>query len=59
VDTVTVYLEQSFERDDFDPDLFPTEVTEKEWKPNADRASIVKVALPELLRDDGQLGIMA
>ncbi|KAF8486938.1 hypothetical protein DFH94DRAFT_702089 [Russula ochroleuca] len=54
-----IYLEQSFERDDFDPDLFPTEVTEKEWKPNADRASIVKVALPELLRDDGQLGIMA
>jgi hypothetical protein len=52
-------LEQRFEKDDFDPDLFPTEVTEKEWKPNADRASIVKVALPGLLRDDQQLGIMA
>jgi hypothetical protein len=48
-------LEQSFEKDDFDPDVFPTEVIEKEWKRDADRASICKVALPELLRDDGRM----
>jgi hypothetical protein len=46
-------LEQSFGKDDFDPDVFPTEVIEKEWKADADRASIHKVALPELLREDG------
>jgi hypothetical protein len=52
-------LEQSFGDDDFDPDLFPTEVIEKEWKRGADRASICKVALPELLKDDKQLGVIA
>jgi hypothetical protein len=52
-------LEQSFRNDDFDPDLFPTEVTEKEWKPDANRASIIKVAFPELLRTDTEAGIMA
>lgn len=50
-DFVTVYLEQKFGRDDFEPDLFSTEVIEKEWKQNADRASIYKASLPELLRD--------
>jgi len=54
-----IYLEQSLFNDAFEPDLFPTEVIEKEWKPSADRASIYKVALPELLRDDQQPGIMA
>lgn len=48
---VTVYLEQKFSRDDFEPDLFSTEVIEKEWKPNADRASIYKAPLPELLKN--------
>jgi hypothetical protein len=45
-------LEQTFAKDDFEPDIFPTNVIEKEWKPNADRASIYKVALPEVFRDD-------
>jgi hypothetical protein len=51
-DFVTVYLEQKFGRDDFEPDLFSTEVIEKEWKQNADRASIYKASLPELLREE-------
>jgi hypothetical protein len=51
-DFVTVYLEQKFGVDDFEPDLFPVEVTEKEWKPNADRASIYKAPLPEFLRSN-------
>ncbi|KAI0297017.1 hypothetical protein B0F90DRAFT_1635111, partial [Multifurca ochricompacta] len=46
-----IYVERVFGNDDFEPDLFPTEVIEKEWKPDGDRASIYKVALPELLRD--------
>jgi hypothetical protein len=49
-------LEESFRNDDFDPDLFPTEVTEKEWKPGTNRASISKVALPDLLRADTETG---
>jgi hypothetical protein len=48
----TVYVETKFGNDDFEPDLFPTEVTEKEWEPDGDRASIYKVALPDLLRND-------
>lgn len=51
-DAVTVYVESSFAKDDFDPDLFTKSVIEKEWKPGADRASIYKTALPELLKDD-------
>jgi len=47
-----IYLEQKFGRDDFEPDLFSTEVIEKEWKQNADRASIYKASLPELLREE-------
>jgi hypothetical protein len=43
-------VEQSFAKDDFEPDIFPTDVTEKEWDPNADRASIYKAALPEISR---------
>ena len=50
-DLVTVYLEQTFGKDDFDPDLFPTDEIEKEWDPNSDRASIYKAAIPELLKD--------
>jgi hypothetical protein len=50
-DLVTVYLEQTFGKDDFDPDLFPTDEIEKEWNPNSDRASIYKAAIPELLKD--------
>jgi len=50
-------LEQSLFSDAFEPDLFPTEEIEKEWKYDADRASISKVALPEFLRDDQQPGI--
>ncbi|KAH9003904.1 hypothetical protein EDB86DRAFT_3073024 [Lactarius hatsudake] len=48
----TVYVEKNFGDDDFEPDLFPTEVTEEEWKHDGDRASIYKVALPDLLRAD-------
>jgi hypothetical protein len=48
----TVYVEHAFRGDDFEPDLFPVDVTEKEWKPDADRASVYKAALPELLRYD-------
>lgn len=48
----TVYVEKKFGNVDFEPDLFPTEVTEKEWKADGDRASIYKVALPDLLRVD-------
>jgi len=44
-------VEQTFAKDDFEPDIFPTNVIEKEWKPNADRASIYKAAVPELPRD--------
>jgi hypothetical protein len=47
-----LYVETKFGNDDFEPDLFPTEVTEKEWEPDGDRASIYKVALPDLLRND-------
>lgn len=47
-----IYLEKKFGNDDFEPDLFPAEVTEKEWKADGDRASIYKVALPDLLRGD-------
>ncbi|KAI0289663.1 hypothetical protein BC826DRAFT_1106893 [Russula brevipes] len=47
-----IYVESSFAKDDFDPDLFAKSVIEKEWKPGADRASIYKTALPELLKDD-------
>lgn len=46
---ITVYVESTFGKDDFEPDLFSSKVTETEWKPNADRASIYKAALPELL----------
>jgi len=46
-----IYLEQTFGKDDFDPDLFPTDEIEKEWNPNSDRASIYKAAIPELLKD--------
>jgi len=53
-----IYLEQSLSKDGFEPDVFSTEDIEKEWKPNADRASICKIALPELLRDDRQPGIV-
>jgi len=53
-----IYLEQSLFNEGFEPDVFSTEDIEKEWKPNADRASISKIALPELLRDDEQPGIM-
>ena len=49
----TVYVEQAFGGDDFEPDLFPTDLIEKEWEPDADRASIYKAALPDLLRNDG------
>lgn len=52
-----IYLEQTFAKDDFEPDIFPTNVIEKEWKPNADRASIYKAALPEVFRDDQPWGI--
>lgn len=45
-------MEKKFGNDDFEPDLFPAEVTEKEWKADGDRASIYKVALPDLLRVD-------
>jgi hypothetical protein len=45
-------VEKKFGNDDFEPDLFPTEVTEKEWDPEGDRASIYKAALPDLLRMD-------
>ena len=48
----TVYVEKTFGNYDFEPDLFPTEVTEKEWKADGDRASIYKVALPDFLRND-------
>lgn len=54
---MTVSLEQSLLNAGFEPDVFPTEEIEKEWKPNADRASISKIVLPELLMD-GQLGIV-
>ncbi|KAI9459849.1 hypothetical protein BJY52DRAFT_1186165 [Lactarius psammicola] len=47
-----LYVEKQFGNDDFEPDLFPTEVTENEWKPDGDRASIYKVALPDLLQTD-------
>ncbi|KAI0261929.1 hypothetical protein BC834DRAFT_411787 [Gloeopeniophorella convolvens] len=46
-----IYVEKTFGGDDFEPDLFPTDVIEKEWKQDADRASIYKVALPDLLRE--------
>lgn len=46
-----VCVEQTFAKYDFEPDIFPTNVIEKEWKPNADRASIYKPALPELPTD--------
>jgi len=55
---MTVRLEQSLFNDGFELDVFSTEDIEKEWKPNADRASISKIALPELLRDDKQAGII-
>lgn len=51
----TVYLEKKFGDEDFEPDLFPTEVTEKEWKSDGDRASIYKVVLPEFLQIDPAL----
>ncbi|KAH9019818.1 hypothetical protein EDB85DRAFT_2153467 [Lactarius pseudohatsudake] len=47
-----LYVEKKFGDDDFEPDLFPTEVTEDDWKHDGDRASIYKVALPDLLRAD-------
>jgi hypothetical protein len=50
-------VEQSLFNDGFDPDVFSTEDIEKEWKPNVDRASISKIALPELLKDERQPGI--
>jgi hypothetical protein len=50
-------LEQSLLNAGFEPDLFSTEDIEKEWKRDADRASILKIALPELLMD-GQIGIV-
>jgi hypothetical protein len=50
-----IYVEKQFGNDDFEPDLFPAEVTEKEWKADGDRASIYKVALPDLLRVDPAL----
>jgi len=50
-----IYVEDHFGKDDFEPDLFPAEVTEKEWKPDGDRASIYKVAHPDLLRIDPAL----
>jgi hypothetical protein len=55
---MTVHLEQSLFDDGFEPDVFSTQDIEKEWKPNADRASITKIALPDLLRDDKQAGII-
>jgi hypothetical protein len=49
----TVYIEEAFGSDGFEPDLFSTdEVIEKEWKADADRASIYKAPLPELFRQD-------
>jgi hypothetical protein len=53
-----LHLEQSLFDDGFEPDVFSTQDIEKEWKPNADRASITKIALPDLLRDDKQAGII-
>jgi len=47
-----LYVEEAFGGDDFEPDLFPTDLIEKEWNPEADRASIYKAALPEVLRHD-------
>lgn len=58
VTKMTVHLEQSLFDDGFEPDVFSTQDIEKEWKPNADRASITKIALPDLLRDDKQAGII-
>jgi hypothetical protein len=55
---ITVNLEQSLFSAGFEPDVFSTEDIEKEWKPDADRASICKIVLPELLRDDKQAGII-
>jgi len=46
-------LEQSLFDAGFEPDVFSTEDIEKEWKPDADRASISKIALPELLKQPG------
>ena len=57
VTKITVNLEQSLLNDGFEPDVFSTEEIEKEWKPDANRASISKIALPELLVD-GQVGMM-
>lgn len=54
----TVNLEQSLFSAGFEPDVFSTKDIEKEWKPDADRASICKIVLPELLRDDKQAGII-
>lgn len=54
---IIVYLEQSLLNAGFEPDVFSTEEIEKEWKPDATRASISKIALPELLRDE-KSGIM-
>jgi len=48
-----LYLERSLFNDGFEPDVFATEDLEKEWKPNADRASIYKDALPEVLKQPG------
>jgi hypothetical protein len=48
----TVYVEHAFKGDDFEPDLFPVDVTEKEWQPDADRASVYKDPLPELFKHD-------
>jgi hypothetical protein len=50
---MTVSLEQSLFDAGFEPDVFSTEDIEKEWKPDADRASISKIALPELLKQPG------
>jgi len=49
----TVRVEESFSKSDFEPDVFASSEIEKEWKPDADRASIYKAAVPELLRDGG------
>jgi len=50
-------VEDSFWKSDFEPDVFANSEIEQEWKLDADRASIYKAALPELLRDDGPLAI--
>jgi hypothetical protein len=34
----TVYVEDAFWKDEFEPDLFPTQVTEMWWEPHASKS---------------------